>query len=70
MFALIDRRLWEYGLLEINKRMAGRPRTIQTPDLEEAVLDTIEEKPSSRKEVRNMFPVRLYSSCHMDVIVP
>jgi IS30 family transposase len=33
--------------LEINKRMAGRPRTVQTPDLEEAVKDTIEEKPSS-----------------------
>jgi hypothetical protein len=43
----MDRRLQEYGSLEINKHMAGCPRTVQTPDLEEAVLDTIEEEPSS-----------------------
>jgi hypothetical protein len=30
-----------------NKRTAGRSRTVRTPDLEEAMLDTIEEKPSS-----------------------
>jgi transposase len=46
-FASIDRRLREYGSLEINKLMAGHPRTVRAPDLEEAVLDTIEEKPSS-----------------------
>jgi hypothetical protein len=48
-FASIDRRLREYGSLEINKHTAGRPKTDRTPDLEEAVfvLDTIEEKPSS-----------------------
>jgi hypothetical protein len=27
--------------------MVGHPRTVRTPDLEGAVLDTIEEKPSS-----------------------
>jgi hypothetical protein len=44
----IDRQATvEYGSLEIDKLMAGRPRTVQTPDLEEAVRDTIEEKPSS-----------------------
>jgi hypothetical protein len=36
-FASIDRRLREYGSLQINKRTAGRPRTVRTPDLEEAV---------------------------------
>jgi transposase len=46
-FASIDRRLREYGSLEINKLTARSPRTVRTPDLEEAVLDTIEEKPSS-----------------------
>jgi hypothetical protein len=33
--------------LEIDKRTAGRARTVRTPDLEETVLDTIGEKPSS-----------------------
>jgi hypothetical protein len=33
--------------LETNKRTAARARTVGTPDLEEAVLGTIEEKPFS-----------------------
>jgi hypothetical protein len=33
-FTLIGRRLWDYGSQEINKHIAGRPRTVQTPDLE------------------------------------
>jgi hypothetical protein len=47
MFASIDRRLREYGSLQINNCTAGCPRTVRTPDFDKAVLDTIEEKPSS-----------------------
>jgi hypothetical protein len=58
-FASIDRRLREYGSLEINKHTAGRPRTVRAPDLEETVLDTIEEKPSSstRTTARDQSPL-------------
>jgi hypothetical protein len=37
-FASMDRRLREYGSLQINKRTGGLPRTVRTLDLEEAVL--------------------------------
>jgi hypothetical protein len=52
-FASIDRRLREYGSLEINKRTAGLPRTVRTPDLEEAVLYKIEEKTSNSTRTLN-----------------
>lgn len=38
-FASINRRLREYCSLEINKSTVGRPRSVRTPVLEEAVLD-------------------------------
>jgi hypothetical protein len=64
-FASIDRRLREYGSLEINKHMVGRPRTVRTPDLEEAVEDTIEEKPSigARTTARDLSPLTLMFCC-------
>jgi hypothetical protein len=46
-FTSINKWLQEYGSLEINKHTVGHHRTVRTPDLEEAILDKIEEKPSS-----------------------
>jgi hypothetical protein len=62
----IDRRLREYGSLETNKRTAARPRTVRTPDLEETVSDTIEEKPSSstRTSARDLSPLTLTFCCN------
>jgi hypothetical protein len=64
-FASIDRRLREYCSLEINKRTAGRPRTVRTPDLGEAASDTIDEKPSSstRTTARDLSPLTLTFCC-------
>jgi hypothetical protein len=64
-FVSIDRRLRDYGSLEINKRTASSHRTVRTPDLEEAVLDTIEEKPSSstRTTARDLSPLTLTFCC-------
>jgi hypothetical protein len=64
-FASIGRRLRDYGSLDINKRTAGRPRTVRTPDLEEAVLDTVEEKPSSstRTTARDLSPLTVTFCC-------
>jgi hypothetical protein len=64
-FPSIDRRLWDYGSLEINKRTAGHPRTVRTPDMEEVVKDTIEEKPfsSTRTTARDLSPLALTFFC-------
>jgi hypothetical protein len=61
----IDRRLRMYGSLETNKRTAGRARTVWTQNLEETMLDTIEEKPSSstRTTARDLIPLTLTFCC-------
>lgn len=50
-FTNIHRRLAETGTFERNKNTLGRPQTIRTPELEEAVLQLIDEHPetSTRK---------------------
>jgi hypothetical protein len=63
VFASIYRRLRDYDSLEIKKSTAGRARTVRTPDLEEAVLDTIEEKPSTRTTARDLSPLTLKFCC-------
>jgi hypothetical protein len=63
-FTSIDRRLRD-GSLEINRSTAVRPKTVRTSALEEAVLDAIEEKPSSstRTTARDLSPLTLTFCC-------
>lgn len=51
IFSNIHRRLVETGTFNKNSNDAGRPRTVRTPQIEEAVLNEIEEHPetSTRK---------------------
>lgn len=51
VFSDIHRRLVETGTVKKNTNDAGRPRTVRTPQIEEAVLNEIEEDPetSTRK---------------------